>query len=295
MKSLIWLVLSGCTEYGMSSDPGPGCDSCLEITEILQRITVLEAATSSPDITVTRLDVGSIQCPQGGIQIHVGVQTENVCNGTNGLNGTDGLDGLDGVDGSTGHGSGMVVTEYEIDCAETDRFMPPYYIPYSNVSGDPRSGFHLVDRTEMVREALALGLSGYDYENCITAKIDPLDPPFEILVSTTIDSRLANRTYDRAAGISAWGWDNYLDIDLRTNFGNRWDWNWQPQHGPDTGSSNHNIHADGWVVHRVNDVQYDCSHPIWEAPTNTWKCERWNTSARVVIYDDKPALKPEDW
>lgn len=146
MKSLIWLVLSGCTEYGMSSDPGPGCDSCLEITEILQRITVLEAATSSPDITVTRLDVGSIQCPQGGIQIHVGVQTENVCNGTNGLNGTGGLDGLDGVDGVDGVDGldgvdgvdgkpettpAVVVSSYTVDCNRQTFMYEEFNVEYT--------------------------------------------------------------------------------------------------------------------------------------------------------------------
>ena len=157
--------------------------------------------------------------------------------------------------------SSLVVTEYDVDCLnQTVRF--DYYFdgeayPLNYLtSGD----FGVYNRTA----------------GCVWAKIDPFDPPMIMTNSYFYDMRLDSQ-----------GWPN--GSDLMANNGNNWFFS------TSQGVGNSRVNEDGFVyggaISSGAPWQRDCSS--YTDPDGD--CPWTSPLVRVVIIDDKPALRPEAW
>jgi hypothetical protein len=157
--------------------------------------------------------------------------------------------------------SSVVVTEYEVDCGSAVKrfdllaFDGEYY---------PMN--YIEDGTE---------LSSSNYPGgCVTAQLDPLDPPWVMQVLAV---------YDNRKGLSSAG-GGYEDPYAL--YGNPWYYN----HVGGIGTPIR-MHEDGYVLY-PSYMQRDCSSGVLEEDGN---CPVEIPVVRVVIIDDKPALRPEAW
>ena len=160
--------------------------------------------------------------------------------------------------------SAVVVTEYEVDCNEQT-----VRLDYYGFSGE---AYPLTYTTT----------GNYDRADhpykCVVAKIDPGDPPWQIIPTFVEDARLTS----------------LVGADWGPNFGNEWAYRW-PGFTVDQAASvvdTARIHEDGWVVHGIP-WQPDCTD--YTSPDGDCPLRADLATLRVVIIDDKPALRPEAW
>ncbi len=112
MRTFLWIISSTIVLFSSCSNPGSSTSD----------VAINDTSSSEPNSILTRsgiLAIGSSACPQGGVTIDLGFDTNgngvldtseitdtyNICNGingTDGVNGTNGVDGIDGVDGTSG-------------------------------------------------------------------------------------------------------------------------------------------------------------------------------------------------
>jgi hypothetical protein len=158
--------------------------------------------------------------------------------------------------------SALVVTEYEVDCgAPTKMFdllaFDGAYYPMNYID----------DWSQLSNSVYPRG--------CVLAKVDPLDPPWFIQQISVYDSR---------RGLSSTGGGGYEDPYAL--YGNPWFYNWVGGTGTPV-----RVHEDGYVLYSSS-FEWDCSSGTFDADGD---CPVEMPVVRVVIIDDKPALRPEAW
>jgi len=158
--------------------------------------------------------------------------------------------------------SSVVVTEYEVDCgAAIKRF------DLLKFDGEYYPMNYIADGTELSNSNWPGG--------CVLAKVDPLDPPW--VVNTT-------SVYDSRRGLSSTGGGGYEDPYAL--YGNPWFYNWRGGVGNPV-----RVHEDGYTLYQ-NYFEWDCSSGTLDEDGD---CPVEMPVVRVVIIDDKPALRPEAW
>jgi hypothetical protein len=158
--------------------------------------------------------------------------------------------------------STVVVTEYEVDCGEAiKRF------DLLKFDGEYYPMNYIEDGTELSNSNVPGG--------CVTAKLDPLDPPWVMQVLAVHDNR---------KGLSSTGGGGYEDPYAL--YGNPWYYD----HVGGIGTPIR-MHEDGYVLY-PSYMQWDCSSGVLDEDGD---CPVEIPVVRVVIIDDKPALRPEAW
>lgn len=171
----------------------------------------------------------------------------------------------------------VVVTEYEVDCAnQTVRL--DWYDYY-----EMASPLTYTDTGEYTRDTHPWV--------CVIGKVDPADPPWSMTSSYVEDLSLSMFRYSEALSVELIGRDYPEAFDLLSNFGNQWVYRY-PGSTNGFGYSESRIHSDGWVVSGVP-WQADCTS--YSSSDGDCPLRADLAKLRVVIIDDKPALRPEAW
>lgn len=158
--------------------------------------------------------------------------------------------------------SSVVVTEYEVDCGS-----PSKMFDLLAWDGLPYPLNYIEDWSELSNSVRPQG--------CVLAKIDPLDPPWAINQVAIHDAR---------RGLSATGGGGYEDPYAL--YGNPWYWWHYPL------SETQHVHEEGFVLYKMDQIEWDCSSGALDVDGD---CPIEMPVVRVVIFDDKPALRPEAW